>query len=671
MDNIGPQSSDELQKVNSMSTPQEGVVENIDPISLDIDDTELVKIIDQRIDDSNSFYEKNYNLKARRLKNETYLFGRQLDEKEKNKELKTYETRNLDNVLYEIESSLKPLAMSHLPDMIVLPGTDDPEKKQSADDLTVVINETNKRRKQRKVLALGFKHLPTYFTGVIKAVWNADLKDFEFKIVHPNNIIADHTAKSNDADDMNFIAETLPVTVQDLFMRFPTKKDDLIEALKKDGVNLEDEQKWKDLATEVNITEVHFTWYKKKGEKVNSEDLSIYEPGVKWEKVEGVMWKYKTVLLDKMLTPNFDHEGEEVLYTIDPQNPDNKIQLKPEDMVYMMMSGQYPDIQKERIFHNYFKNPRKPYFFFGYDQWGNIPYDETSRIEQNIRNQENLDIQGKTIIDQLRQRIKHLWSKESGLKSADIQKMDMDNPNLDVIVDGDLTKVHTIVQPERPDAPQYKSKEETSNRMYAISGANAIRGQLQSDVATTNQIAREADFTRADDLVEDTINSACEWMSEWQMQFVKLRYTEDHLKQILGKSGSVTYLKLRRDMISDGMEVTVKSSSTDKLKAQKNAMEMAKSKLIDPMTFYEDMDMTDPKGRTEKLLLFNTAPELYLTKFVMGLETTPQLAGALNQAPPPTPEAAGVPQNPSPVDTANVASEPPVGVEASPNNGII
>ena len=578
--------------------------------------------------------------------------------------------------------------MSHLPDMIVLPGGDDPEKKEAAKNLTTAINDTNKKRRQRKSLALGFKHHPAFFTAVIKVRWDpslGDYGDFSFDVVHPNLITADHTAHVNDADEMSFVEEILPITVQELFMRFPNKIKELKDALVEDGVQLNDKTAtWKDLATQVNASEIWFTWYQKKGTKemVKSTDLTVFEPGVKWEKVEGVVWKYKKVLLDKMLNPNFDYEGDDVYYTLDnPQDPESKHELAPEELLPMLLSGQAQNIQKEKVYHNFFGKPRKPYFFFGYDQWGEIPYDETSRIEQNIRNQENLDDMGKRLVDKLKQRIKHIWSKESGLKAADIQKMDMDNPLLDALVGGDLDKVHKVIDPERPDASEYKSIQDARDRMYGVAHASAIRGELQSNVATNNQIGREADFTTADDMVEETINAACEWMAEWQMQMIKLRYTEEHLRQIAGPKGANTYLRLRRDMAGDGMEVTTKASTTDKLKAQKNAVDTAQLKFIDPMSYFEDMGMSDPEGRTEKLMLFMTDPAQYVTKFVMKLETVPQLGAALNGvSPTPGPVAPAspnmvppttAPQNPTPVNTSAVPAAPPVGVSASPANGML
>jgi hypothetical protein len=679
-----PWKLDEVQQVYNPLNPQDGVVELADPLALGVEDKELIDTIDDRIEASNKFFENKYNLKARRRKNEMMLFGRQIDNAESKNELKVYDARYLDNALYEIESSLKPLAMSHLPDMIVLPGSDNEDSIKSAKDISLVVDTTNKKRRQRQVLAIGFKHLPVYFTAVLKARWDPEMGeygDYRFDPVHPEYIVFDHTATSTNPDDMSFIAQCLPLTVQDVIMRFPKARTKFLEELEAHGVKLEDgKPNSKQLASEIKIWEVHFTWYKRKGsdQLMSQQEMLNAEPGVKWERVEGICWKFEKCLLQKMKTPNWDYEGEQKWFTYDdPSLESSKREVKVEELLQQMMSGQPLDgYFQESVYHNYFDMPKKPYFFFGYDQWGKVAIDETTRIEQNIRNQENLDEQGKQITNTLKSRIKHIWSKDSGMRSEDVQKMDMENPKLDALVEGDPNKVHAEVRPERPDAAQFKNLADTRDRMYAISGSNAIRGDLQSDVATTNQIAREADFTRADDLVTDTIEAASEWMAEWQLQFIKLRYTDEHMRQLLGDKGAFTFVKLRRDMISDGMEVIIKSSSTDKLRAQKNAMEMAKlgPPFIDPLTFFEDMEMSDPKGRAEKGIMFINDPAGYFAKYIMELPNSKAMIGALNgQAgaaiqpgggQPPVPSAPPgpmTPQNPTSTDTTATPFSPPAG----------
>jgi len=656
---------------------KEGINDIQDPLSLDISDLETYQIVNKRVETSEKFYEKNYNLTERRRKNEIFRFGRQIGEKEKNKELKIYESRYQDNVIYEIENSIDPLLKSKWPDIIVEAGDgkgiNKDEAEKTAENVSLAVNTDLHKRKIKASVSVALRHHPVYFTAVLKARWDPECDDYRFDVVHPNNIVADHTCTTHNSDDMGYICEYLPITVQEVIARFPEAKTEFIERVTAEGILKEGEEQWKGMATEIKIKEVWFDWLKEKNDK--------------WEKVSGVIWKYGNVVLKKMRNPNFDYEGEEQYFVYDdPSQESSKRQLTAEEMMSSVMTGVDPlGMKVETIYHNYFQYPRKPYFFFGYDQFGKIPYDETSRIEQNINNQQNMDDTGQQIVQELKNRGKHVFSKEAGLDGDTLENMDMNDPDQDILVDNDVNTVHKYIAPERPAPQEYASLNDSRSRMYAVAGASAVRGQIQSDVATTNQIAREADFTRADDLAEETVNAAFEWMAQWALQFIKLRYTKDHWRKLLGDNGVVTYFKLNRDVVTDGMEVSIKASGTDKLKSQRNALEMLKAGIIDPYNFYKDMGISNPERRTEALITFKTNPQDYLLRIVQKLSPE-ELAAKLLTAPlpngaPPTPESitsvsAGAPSatpsetgsqpgQPSPGNTSNIQSAPPTQVAGS------
>lgn len=653
----------QTQPITNTLNPEEQVVQKSDPLTLELDDTEVVKVVDKWIEDSHRFFKEKYNLFERREKNEIALFGRQIAEREKQRLLKVYESRFSDNVIYEIEASLKPLAMSRLPDLIVTPGNDTEESRKVAEDITKCLDTDLKKRQNRQVAGLAFKHLPVGFTAIVKTRWDPELNDYVFENVHYDFIEVDNTCNTKNADDMNWIAQTLPITVQECVMRFPEKKKDLFRQLQLDGLEVgeKEDPPTKTLLSEIKIKEVWFKWYKKK-------ESDKEEAEAQWECIYGVMWKYKDVVLKKMRNPNYDYEGENRYFKYDG---DNKKELGQEDVVNFAMTGILPEnVKEEMIYRNYFDKPRMPFFFLGYDQWRKIPYDETSRIEQNLRNQENLDKRGKSIIDKLSSRLKHIFSKDGGLKKEDIEQLDLDDPRQDLLVEGDVNKVHSAIVPEQPTSQEFKDLGDTRMRMYSLAGANAIRGEVMSDTATTSQIAREADFTRADDLVEDTVTELYEWMADWALQFIKLRYTEEHLKRLSGAQGKTTFIKINRDMIEDGMEVIIKASGTDKLKTQNRATEMAQMKMIDPLRYYRDLGLDDPEGRTEDLMLFNTDPLMYLTK-VKGLgSTTPELISSLNGGDGLTPTQPVQPPALNPAaGSVPVSSQPPLPVgQPSPAN---
>jgi len=643
--------------------PRDGIVEEHDPLSINIDDSDLVTVLDKRITTSQQFFNSDkYLLDIRRRKNEQYRFGRQVSANEQASRYRPYEVRYQDNALYEIESSIKPVALSRLPDMIITPGRETPESKETARQLSLIVNDDIKKQNNRRVLATAFSHLPVYFTGIIKVRWNPEKGehgDYEFYNVLPENVVIDEQCPINDADKMDFIAEAMKISVQGVIMRFPEKEKEFIAELKKQGVSIKEGEDWKKMATTVKIWEVWFTWYKK-----NSE--------TEWERIEGVLWKFGDCILKKMRNPNFDYEGQTKYFTYqEPENNLTKRESTPEEMQIAAMAGVLPvDMKKETIYRNYFDAPHKPYYFMGYDQWGKVAYDETSRIEQNIYNQKNVDDIGKRIIEKLKDRGKHVFSTDSGLQGKHLERMDLNNPDQDLLVDGDVNKVHGYIAPIQPTSQEFTEIKLARDRMFSLAGAQNLNGQLQTDVATSNQIAREANFTRVDDLAETTINPAAEWMAQWVMQMIKLRYTEEHMRKILGGTkGTATFIALKSDMIEDGMEVHIKASGTDKKRRQNNALEMARLKLIDPLTFYEDMDMSDPQGRTEKLMMLQTDPQGYMMKYVMNM--TPEQASAALMNQPPTVVPGEQPVNPSPVNTEEIPVEPPLGVSASPDNGIV
>ena len=143
----------------------------------------------------------------------------------------------------------------------------------------------------------------------------------------------------------------------------------------------------------------------------------------------------------------------------------------------------------------------------------------------------------------------------------------------------------------------------------------------------------------------------------------------------MGVAGDVIYQKLNRNMIMDGMILKIKSSGSDKIRAQNNALEMAKMEMTDPFTFFKDMGLSDPEGRTEKLILAKTDPMAYLQKVVKNLNSSQALAQALEnaelkelQTPPAQPPMAG-PVNPVMPDQGQPAPQGPPMAPSPMNTG--
>lgn len=593
-----------------------------DPLTLKLDDDVLINHINKRIDNSQAWFADEKDLFNRREKNWEYYLGEQLN----TADFEYYQSPYVDNVIFESLSTIKPIALSRLPDMIVKPGDDDEESKETADSLTKIVNTDIRKRENRKVLGVAFQHLPLFYTGVVKAIWDpqkGDSGDYRFKVVHPDNIVVDHTSTDNSSDNMDFVAESVELSVKEIIMMFPKKKEEILESIGFDNED-EDSKNEKRLASKKKIWEVWFTWWDK------SRDPDTDE--MKFERIEGVAWKMDKIVLNKMKNPYWDWSGEKRLFTYD-MNDGSKREPSQEEIRRAVFGED--EVKTETIFHNHFKNPRKPYMFMGYYQFGKMPYDETSVVEQVLLMQDNLNKRGRQITEMNDRAAGKDYYSNAYLDKDTVELMDPKDPNEAIVGTGDVRAGHTHVPGVVAPAQLYSEQSSEKQKIFSKMGTHATtRGELTANKpATSDQIAREQDFGRIDDLVEETINEVAEQMSNWAMQFIKLFYTEDHMVKVLGEDGSVTFTKVNRDLIQDGMEVMVSASGVDKAQRRQEAIEMAGIGLIDPMQFYIDMELSDPKGRAEKLMLFKAQPAMYYQQIVLGNDVQAQTE-QLSQIPP-------------------------------------
>lgn len=605
------------QKVNPIISKDE-ISTFRDPLNFDLDDItflEYAKTLKREADEFwNSEGPQGYNLSVRRARIEAYYFGRQ----NLGTKAKTYSSKADDNLLWESQSYRRAMALSQLPDITVKPGQDTDQAKQVADDISKIVTSDIQSRQRKRVLGMAFDHHDVYLTGIIKAFWNPQkgkYGDYDFKTVHPENVTLDFRASTNDVRDMDFLFETCEYTVKELTMMFPESKEDLFSELGKESIftPARNQHNEKGMNTKVKIEECWFKWYDKA--KKEGKDPE-------YEEIIGVAWYYKDCLLRKIKHPYWDWSGtpQTFTYEMKPLGGNKFEQVRNnvsiDQLKGSITSGQsIPQAQTEMVFHNHLDYPEFPYILIGKDQWGKSPIDETTWIEQDLAMQETYDKRNKQTDEMIdRARGKHVFSSEGGVTKDDVSNFDLSDPDQDLLVDGDVNKVHGFIQGEQPSEALIKTALDIRERIMDKAGVHqATRGQINSDTAATNnQIAREGDFTRMDDFVDDTINYACEKMANWEMQFIKLFYTESHMRRILGPDGKYLSMQLQRDNIDDGMEAIISASGSDKLKAEQRAMDMAKMKLTDPFKFYTDVRASDPRGRTITLMNFLMNPQLYL-----------------------------------------------------------
>lgn len=610
----------------------EEIVEQ-DPLHLDLPDENFIDVISARIKASQKYYEGK-NLYSRQDRNVRYYMGDQLNE---NKGLSKWQLElnghapYMENIVYEGIRRIKPIATSRLPDLTVKSASD----QENARALESLMNTDIKARENRKVLGLAHVQERLFFYSAIKARWNPELSDegdYEFINVYPKNIVWDHLCKTNNADDMTFVAEKARISIKMLIMMFPKKEDEILEKFnvdnKTDGQALTETG----MASEVDVWEVWFHWYKDTKDPITGAK--------KWEKVHGVVWKYGDLILGKIRNPYFDYEGKVNLF-----NPAmrEKRPLTETELYEMFVSDAVP----QTVYHNYFKQPRKPYFFMVYESLGEDPISATSPIEQVIPFQDFINDEGRQIIEMNERSAGKPIFNSDAIDKEVVKSIDWRNPKQALTVGGDdIKKAFAFAQPPAAPAQLYQSKNESRTIAFEIVGINATtRGVREGDQTLGEaQMFREQDFGFIDDLVEDTINEAVVWQAQWVLQFIRLFYTKEHVRDLVGKDGEELHVAITQDLVEDGMVVQVSASAVDKLMRKRIAFETFKLGASDLLSFYEDIDADNPKERAKRAFLMKASPMLYFQTYLADEKDNEIIAQLAQSAasPQPTSEAVAV-----------------------------
>lgn len=618
----------------------DNITQEADPLKLELEDQDFINVINNSITDSMTYY-RGKKLYARQDKMLDYYLGNQIKYGGPNG-LSPWQTPYVENIVYEGVRRIKPIATSRMPDLTVKSGSD----QNSAKLLTDVLNTDIKKRENRKLLGLAHVHEQLFLYAVLKARWNPELGDdgdSEFINIFPRNIVWDHTCKTNNADDMRFVAENAELSVKEIMMMFPKTAEELLNKL---GWNDDEKKMESKLASKITIWEVWFHWYKPTKDDVTGE--------TKWEKIHAVVWKYDNLILGKMRNPYFDYEGKINIFT-----PEMKEKNGPtdEDLYNMFVGNQ--EVQTQTTYHNYFKSPRKPYFFMVYESLGQDPIDATNRIEQILPFQDHINDEGRQIIEMNdRSAGKPVFNAEA-LDAKIVSNLDWRNTKQAITVNGDdMNKVFTHISMPAAPAQLYQSKESNRSIGFEMIGVNATtRGVKESGDTTLgeSQMFREQDFGFIDDLVEDTINEAAEWIAQWRMQFIKVFYTKNHFVEIVGKDGESLYTAINQDLVDDGMVVAVSASAVDKLQRKRLAMENMKLGVGDILSYYEDTDQSNPKERARRAFLQQNSPMMYYQQYLAeeGSQPLPMPGQPPMGQPPVDPNA--MPQQAIP------AGQPPAG----------
>lgn len=560
--------NDDLGRIQS-----ETVIDSSTALSLPIEDVDLVSVIDEKIGLAKQHNSK-LNIDARRKLNRDFWKGDQLDQSKLDLR---YQVPYIDNIIYDDLETRISLAAGRMPDIIATPAADDDKSIQNARDIEDVLEYRINSSMMKRLIKDALRNYHLDFSAVIKCRWDknkGENGDFVFELVRANRIGFDHTATiphdGFTADNCDLIYEWIEEPLSVVLAKFPKKKDRLISVL-----GGQQSMNAKRLVSKIRYQECWFRWYSDSGELMY-----------------GTCWKYGKEVLDKEKNPYWDWGGR------------TKIEANEE--------GKY---ESNKVYNNYFDQPRMPYILLTYQNLGEGILDDTTPVEQAISIQRVSNKRGAQITE-LADRVAPRYSFNASVMSKEeARRVDPKDPTESIWLDqagqdADIRKGMMVTQSAAPPPILYQDQVGLRNRIDSkFSTHGTTRGETQpQESGISKQITREGDLTTADDMSDIIVERVVYEMVNWALQMIKMFYDKPHMIRFTGKDGEVLHREITQDHVEDGLIAEVKASSVDKQTRRADAMSLVQAKSIDPQTLFEDLDVDNPKERTKRLIAFQNGP---------------------------------------------------------------
>lgn len=570
---------------DTQKVQQDVVIDATTALSLPIDDADLVSVIDDKITASKQHFSK-LKLDERRKLNRDFWKGDQLDISKLDLR---YQVPYIDNLIYDDLETRITLAAGRMPDIITTPPSEDQMSITAAQHIEDFLNYRINSSMMKRLIKRGLRNMHLDFIGVVKCRWDknkGEHGDFVFEVVRANRIGFDHTATIPDdgftVENCDLIYEWIEEPLAVVLAKFPDKKEKLVAML-----GGQQSMNAKRLVSKIRYQECWFRWFDTDGSMLM-----------------GKACKYNSLVLHKEKNPYWDWEG--------------RTDISADE------SGEY---QSNKIFSNYFDQPRMPYMLLTYQNLGDNIVDDTTPVEQSIPIQRVSNKRGAQITE-LADRVAPRYTfNGSVMTKEEARRVDPKDPTESIWLDQagpdtDIRRGMMVTQSQAPPPILYQDQVGLRSRIDAKFSTNATtKGEtVSNESGVSKQITREGDLTVADDMSDIVVERVVYEMCGWALQMVKMFYTEPHLIRYSGKDGQKTFREITQDSVEDGLVAEVKASSVDKQTRRADAMELVGAKSIDPQTLFEDLDVDNPKERTRRLIAFQTGPNDAYAQYMQEVE---------------------------------------------------
>ncbi len=535
---------------------QQGVIDVLPALSMDLPDSQITKNLDNRIEDSLSYWNdpKGYNLRVSRNHMVMFHLGKQVDESR----LYRYQVPYIENEMFVANETIVSYLTAQSPQAECYPGRDNEGSRKLATDSEKAMIAHSEKFNLAGVFEQAIRNLLNKRLGLIYLYFDPNHGP-EGEIIpisiDPEHVIVDKNARMGENPE--FICYIRKMTVERLINKYPEKEKEIMNAC---GFKYKTPNQ---MSTEIAYNEVWITYYDKKDSKP----------------MEGCVSYFKDVVLGKYRNPHW---------------------------IYADPSKNFLDV------------PMKPFIPINYVNDGSHWIDQTSPGEQASLLQDILNKRGRQIMENADTANGVFVFDSKAMTKDDAENLTGD-PNQKILVNAssNLLKVSDVamnIQPHQLPGYVMDDKIDLRNTIHSIMGTpSQFRGDDSDQTKTLGQaLMIKNQASGRQDLIVRKIDQAASHYFRLLFQMMKVHYTEKHYFTYNGGAGEFDHVVMSRNLMDEDIAVSVKSGSMlpfDKQRAQAIALQLAQIGVIDPYNLFKDLGMNNPQKRYDAFVKWKTSPQ--------------------------------------------------------------
>ena len=530
---------------------QEGALDLLDELKLDMSDEELINLKDEWLKKWNLYYPE---IKKKQEENEKYWLGKQFEGS------KVDDRPIVDNVIFEALETFLPIATKRSPEPMVI-GDNTPEGEKVADKVqsTLVYQADIQRIKLKLKKVTRFWAL--YLLGVVEIGWSVNENDISTKVIRPQQLILDPDGTITDdmQYDGEYVGKYQSDTASRLVKRFP-KKEKIITK----GVT------------------------GKMGSKITY---------IKWVTEEYTFWTLGSEVLGKIKNPHWNYpEAESVTdefgETTETGMIPGKNHFNYPKMPFVFLSifnvGKHPFDDTSLIGQNLANQ--------------DIINKRQGQIDKNVDGMNG----GWIVSGELSGLTKEQATEAmEAARSGGSLWIALGNPN------NAVAEVKATGLPGDVFNHLVDTREELRN-IFGTRGSSP-QGTINEQTLGGKQLIKQQDSSRIGGGVSEHLEQFVDQIYNWWLQMMYVYYDEDHMASIVGKDKAMEFVSLSNADLNNKVIVSVKEGSLlpkDDASEATLAMGLAKMGKIDDITLFDKLDFSDPMASAERNFMQNTAPQL-------------------------------------------------------------